>query len=82
MTLTRGGSKGVMDVRECRLLIDGKWIGASSQENFETTNPATGEVPARCAAGNAEDVQRQLMRRQNPLRAGSDTLHPSAGRSF
>jgi hypothetical protein len=29
MTLTRGGSKGVMDVRECRLLIDGKWIGAS-----------------------------------------------------
>ena len=43
-------------MRECGLFIDGKWTGSSSQDTFETTNPATGEVLARCAAGNGEDV--------------------------
>jgi aldehyde dehydrogenase (NAD+) len=46
-----------MEVRECGLFIDGKWTGPVSQETFETINPATGEVLARCAAGNEADVR-------------------------
>lgn len=52
--------EGVMEMRECRLFIDGKWTGASSQDTFETTNPATEEVLARCAAGNEEDVSKAV----------------------
>jgi aldehyde dehydrogenase (NAD+) len=48
--------KGVIKVRECGLFIDGKWMGSASQDTFETTNPATEEVLAKCAAGTAEDV--------------------------
>ena len=39
-----------------RLLIDGKRLESVSGETFETLNPATGEVLARVAKGNAADV--------------------------
>jgi aldehyde dehydrogenase (NAD+) len=41
-----------------RMLIDGKWVDAASGKTFETWNPATGEVLARVAEGDAEDVDR------------------------
>jgi phenylacetaldehyde dehydrogenase len=39
-----------------RLLIDGKPVESVSGETFVTLNPATGEVLARVARGNAADV--------------------------
>ncbi len=41
-----------------KMLIDGKWVEAASGKTFETPNPATGEVLARVAEGDAEDVDR------------------------
>jgi acyl-CoA reductase-like NAD-dependent aldehyde dehydrogenase len=41
-----------------KMLIDGKWVEAASGKSFETPNPATGEVLARVAEGDAEDVDR------------------------
>ena len=38
-----------------RLLIDGKWVDAASGKTFETRNPATGELLANVAEGDAED---------------------------
>jgi phenylacetaldehyde dehydrogenase len=43
-----------------RLLIDGKWVESSSGETFETVNPATGEVLARVARGNAADIDQAV----------------------
>src|SRR5437763_9859572 len=43
-----------------RMLIDGKWVEAASGKTFETPNPATGEVLARVAAGDAEDIDRAV----------------------
>lgn len=42
--------------RACRLLIDGEWREAQSGRTFPVTNPATGEVIARVAAGEKADV--------------------------
>ncbi|HEY9793120.1 MAG TPA: aldehyde dehydrogenase [Candidatus Obscuribacterales bacterium] len=36
--------------------IDGKFVRAQSGETFDNTNPATGEVIAQVASGNAADV--------------------------
>ena len=47
-------------MRECGLFINGEWTASSSSDTFETTNPATGEVLARCAAGNEADVARAV----------------------
>src|SRR6478609_1083952 len=43
-----------------QLLIDGQWVDAASGRTFETLNPATEEVLAEVAQGEAEDVDRAV----------------------
>ncbi|ROZ52937.1 aldehyde dehydrogenase family protein [Rhodococcus sp. WS1] len=47
---------GFLDNRSKQMLIDGRWQPAMSSAEFETVNPATGEVIARLASGQREDV--------------------------
>jgi aldehyde dehydrogenase (NAD+) len=39
-----------------QMLIDGKWVDAASGRHFESRNPATGELLATVAEGDAEDI--------------------------
>ena len=39
-----------------KLLIDGQWVEAASGKTFETLNPATEEVLAEVAHGEAQDI--------------------------
>lgn len=39
-----------------KLLIDGKWVAASSGKTFETLDPATGEVLGKVAEGDKADI--------------------------
>jgi aldehyde dehydrogenase (NAD+) len=41
-----------------KMLIDGKWVDAASGKHFESRNPATGELLATVAEGDAEDINR------------------------
>ncbi|WP_407177109.1 aldehyde dehydrogenase family protein [Bradyrhizobium sp. STM 3562] len=43
-----------------KMLIDGKWVDAASGKRFETLNPATGELLATVAEGDAEDINRAV----------------------
>jgi aldehyde dehydrogenase (NAD+) len=43
-----------------KMLIDGKWVDAASGKKFETQNPATGELLATVAEGDAEDINRAV----------------------
>src|ERR1700733_10980990 len=43
-----------------KMLINGKWVGAASGKTFDTYNPATGEVLARIAEGDGEDIDRAV----------------------
>src|SRR5438552_53574 len=43
-----------------KMLIDGKWVEAASGKTFETINPASGQVLARVAEGDKEDVDRAV----------------------
>jgi phenylacetaldehyde dehydrogenase len=43
-----------------QLFIDGKWVDSASGATFETPNPATGEVLATVAEGDAEDIDRAV----------------------
>ncbi len=45
-----------LDGKPKRMLIDGKWLEAVSGKTFESHNPATGELLANVAEGDAEDV--------------------------
>jgi len=43
-----------------QLFIGGRWAEAASGKTFETPDPATGEVLARVAEGDAEDIDRAV----------------------
>jgi aldehyde dehydrogenase (NAD+) len=43
-----------------RMLINGEWVNAASGKTFESRNPATGELLATVAEGDAEDINRAV----------------------
>nr|WP_294527815.1 aldehyde dehydrogenase family protein [uncultured Rhodopila sp.] len=49
-----------LDGKIKRMLIGGKWLEAASGKTFETRNPATGELLANVAEGDAEDIDRAV----------------------
>ena len=63
-----------------KMLIDGKWVEAASGKSFETPNPATGEVLARVAEGDAEDVDRAATAARRAFDAGSWSRMPPSER--
>ena len=53
------------------LLIGDHWEGAASDRTFETLDPATGEVLARVAHGEAEDIDRAVRAARAAFEPGS-----------
>jgi aldehyde dehydrogenase (NAD+) len=49
-----------VEIRQTKMLIDGKWLDASTGRTFETLNPATGEVIARVAEGEKPDIDKAV----------------------
>ena len=49
-----------LDGKTKRMLIGGKWLQAASGKTFETRNPATGEILAHVAEGDADDIDRAV----------------------
>ncbi len=53
-----------------RLLIDGEWVPAASGKTFPVYNPATGEVIARVAEGDREDIDRAVKAARRAFESG------------
>lgn len=49
-----------LDGKPKRMLIDGKWLESASGKTFDSINPATGELLAKVAEGDAEDIDRAV----------------------
>lgn len=64
--------KGVEDFlsKPRKMLIGGQWVDALSGKTFETYNPATGEVLARVAGGDHEDVDRAVKAARKAFETG------------
>jgi aldehyde dehydrogenase (NAD+) len=50
-----------LDGKVKRMLIGGEWTEAASGKTFDSINPATGEVLAKVAEGDAEDINRAVV---------------------
>jgi phenylacetaldehyde dehydrogenase len=55
-----------------QLLIDGEWVEAASGRTFETIDPATEELLAEVAHGDAEDVERAVRAARRAFEYGSE----------
>ena len=53
-----------------QLFINGQWADSASGRTFETPNPATGEILARVAEGEAEDINRAVKAARTAFEAG------------
>jgi phenylacetaldehyde dehydrogenase len=53
-----------------KLLIGGQWVGAQSGKNFETRNPATGEVLAQVAEGGRIEIDQAVAAARKAFETG------------
>ena len=67
-------------IHQTRLMINNEWVDPVEGGTFETYNPATGEVIAEVAAGNAADIDRAVKAARPALESGPwstmDAAHP------
>ncbi len=56
--------------KQGRLLINNRWEDAASKKTFPTYNPATGEVLARVAEGDKDDVNRAVKAARSAFEKG------------
>src|SRR5215470_2246022 len=54
-----------------KMFINGKWVESASGKTFPTYNPATGEVLARIAEGDKEDIDRAVKAARAAFDSGS-----------
>ena len=67
-TIARPAAKPKIQQTQC--FIGGQWTPAASGKTFETINPATEEVIAQVAEGDAADVDRAVAAARKALRVG------------
>ncbi len=53
-----------------KMLINGQWVEAASGKTFPSYNPATGEVLARVAEGDREDIDRAVSAARTAFESG------------
>ena len=54
-----------------RMLIGGQWVESASGKTFDTINPSTGEVLAKVAEGDSEDINRAVAAARKAFESGS-----------
>ncbi|MDB5057492.1 MAG: aldehyde dehydrogenase family protein [Chloroflexi bacterium] len=64
-----------------RMLIGGEWVESISGSTFATTNPATGEVLAQVAEGDAADIDRAVSAARKAFEDGPWGTMTAADRS-
>lgn len=53
-----------------KLLIDGKWVAAASEQTFEVKNPANGATVARAAEGDKADIDAAVRAARRAFESG------------
>ncbi len=53
-----------------KMLIGGQWVEAASGKAFETIDPSTGQVLARVAEGDSEDINRAVTAARKAFESG------------
>jgi phenylacetaldehyde dehydrogenase len=53
-----------------KMLINGKWVESASGKTFPTYDPSTGEVLAKIAEGDREDIDRAVKAARSAFETG------------
>jgi aldehyde dehydrogenase (NAD+) len=72
----RDGISTIVDSRDRKLLIDGRWVEAASGARFETLNPATGAVIAKVAEADKVDIDKAVVAARKAFEGGWSKSRP------
>jgi phenylacetaldehyde dehydrogenase len=64
-----------------KLFINGEWVPAHSGKTFDVINPATGQVIAKAAAGDATDIDLAVKAARKAFESGPWPSMPPSGRA-
>jgi phenylacetaldehyde dehydrogenase len=64
-----------------KLFINGEWVPAQSGKMFDVINPATGQVIAKAAAGDASDIDLAVKAARKAFESGPWPSMPPSGRA-
>src|SRR5436305_6501182 len=60
-TIPDATQSAFLQQKPIKMLIGGQWVGSASGKTFDTINPSTGEVLAKVAECDAEDINRAVV---------------------
>jgi acyl-CoA reductase-like NAD-dependent aldehyde dehydrogenase len=69
-SVTDATSSAFLKQRPVKMLIGGQWVEAASGKTFDTFNPANGQVLAKVAEGDAEDINRAVAAARKAFESG------------
>ncbi len=75
-TIMRGVQHPFLDGKLKRFFIGGEWVDSAAGETFECINPATGQVIAEVARGDATDIDRAVRAARDAFEGPWSRLKP------
>src|SRR5438105_12628077 len=69
-SITDTAQSAFLKQQPVKMLIGGQWVDAASGKTFDTINPSTGEVLAKVAEGDAEDINRAVAAARKAFESG------------
>ncbi len=70
ITATEAMQSIFLQQQPIKMLIGGQWVESASGKTFETYNPSTGEVLAKVAEGESEDINRAVVAARKAFESG------------
>jgi len=68
--VTDSQESAFLQQQSIKMLIGGQWVDSASGKTFDTINPSTGEVLAKVAEGDQEDINRAVAAARKAFESG------------
>src|SRR5260370_20391047 len=62
LNVNNASTSAFLNQQPIKMLIGGRWVESASGKTFDSINPSSGEVLAKVAEGDAEDINRAWYR--------------------
>jgi len=70
ITVTDHTQSAFLQQQPVKMLIGGQWVESASGKTFDTINPSSGEVLAKVAEGESEDINRAVAAARKAFESG------------
>src|SRR5258708_12919956 len=70
LNVNNASTSAFLNQQPIKMLIGGRWVESASGKTFDSINPSSGEVLAKVAEGDAEDINRAVAAARKAFESG------------